>query len=272
MTTTRIHWADLPGSVHRGVTARLGTPIVATETVSAGFNSEIAAKLTTSSGAVFVKGMQSSHPRVWTQQREAEINHHVAGLAPTLLWHLEVGGWSLVAFEHVEARHADYRVVGDLELMVDTLSQLGRTPCPPTELRRAEQRWAAYVDDSGMLARFAGSSLLHTDLNNENVLIRGNQALLVDWAWSTRGAPWIDPALWVIWLVAAGGHSPASAEAWAARIPAWSLGDPTLVNVFAKAQARMWADIAGNDPDPWTAGLNQAAQQWDRFREGSCAF
>ncbi|MFH8380785.1 hypothetical protein ACH4E7_07570 [Kitasatospora sp. NPDC018058] len=152
--------------------------------------------------------------------------------------------------------------------MVDTLSRLGRTPCPPIELRHAEQRWAAYVDDPEVLAQFAGSSLLHTDLSNENVLIRGNQAYLVDWAWATCGAPWIDPALWVIWLIAAGGHSPAAAEAWAARIPAWELGDPALVNVFAKAQARMWADIAGGDPDPWTAGVNQAAQQWTRFREG----
>ncbi|MET8628618.1 phosphotransferase [Kitasatospora sp. NPDC004669] len=119
-----------------------------------------------------------------------------------------------------------------------------------------------------MLSRFAGSCLLHTDLNNENVLIQGDRALLVDWAWATRGAPWIDPALWVIWLIAAGDHSPAAAEAWAARIPAWGLGDPALVNVFAQAQARMWADIAGAHPDPWTAGVNQAAQRWARFREG----
>ncbi|MBO1413507.1 aminoglycoside phosphotransferase [Streptomyces sp. FH025] len=266
MTTTRIHWADLPDSVHRAVAARLGMPVLAAETASAGFNSEIAAKLTTSTGAVFVKGMQLSHPRVWTQRREAEINPYVEGLAPALLWHLEVDDWSLVAFEHVEARHADYRQAGDLELMVDALSRLGRTPCPPIELRRAEQRWAAYVDDPGMLARFAGNSLLHTDLNNENVLIQRGRALLVDWAWATRGAPWIDAALWVIWLIAAGDHSPAEAEAWAARLPAWRLGDPTVVDVFAQAQARMWADIAGDDPDPWTADLNQAAQQWARFR------
>ncbi|MEU9048521.1 MULTISPECIES: aminoglycoside phosphotransferase [unclassified Kitasatospora] len=266
MTTIRIHWADLPDSVHRAVTARLGTPVLAAETVSAGFNSEIAAKLTTSGGAVFVKGMQLNHPRVWTQRRETEINRYVEGLAPELLWHLDIGGWSLVAFEYVEARHADYREVGDLELMVDVLGRLGRTPCPPVGLRRAEQRWAAYVDDPGMPARFAGSSLLHTDLNNENVLVRGDRALLVDWAWPTRGAPWIDPALWVIWLIAAGGHSPAAAEAWAARVPAWETGDTAVVDVFAEAQARMWADIAGDDPDPWTAGLNRAARQWARFR------
>ncbi|MEU9080668.1 aminoglycoside phosphotransferase [Kitasatospora sp. NPDC004745] len=266
MTTIRMHWADLPEAVHRAVAARLGTPILASETVSAGFNSEIAATLTTADSTVFVKGMRLSHPRVWTQRRETEINPYVVGLAPSLLWHLDVDGWSLVAFEHVEARHADYRQAGELELLVGALSRLGRTPCPPIELRRAEQRWAAYVDDPGMPARFAGGSLLHTDLNNENVLVRGGRALLVDWAWATRGAPWIDPALWVIWLIAAGGHSPAAAETWAARVPTWKSGDPTVVDAFARAQARMWTDIAGDDPDPWTAGLNRAAQRWARFR------
>ncbi|MEV7930919.1 hypothetical protein [Kitasatospora sp. NPDC088779] len=122
------------------------------------------------------------------------------------------------------------------------------------------------MDDPEVLSRLAGGYLLHTDLNNENVLIREDHALLVDWAWATRGAPWIDPALWVIWLIAAGGHSPAAAEAWAARVSAWRPGDPAVVDVFAQAQARMWAEIAGDDPDPWTDRLNRAAQLWARFR------
>ncbi|MFI6155774.1 aminoglycoside phosphotransferase [Kitasatospora sp. NPDC051170] len=266
MTTTRIHWADLPEAVHQAVSVRLGGPIRRAETVSAGFNSEIAVRLATDEGSVFVKGLRLSHPRVWTQQREAEINPSLHGLAPTVLWHMEVEGWSLLAFEHIRARHADYKAAGDLESMVDVLTRLGRVPCPGIELRQAEQRWAAYVDEPGTAARFAGDALLHTDLNNENVLVQGERAVLVDWAWATRGAAWIDPALWVIWLIAAGGHSPASAEGWAARVPAWGLGDPALLEIFAKAQARMWADIAGSEPDPWTASLSRAARRWARFR------
>ncbi|MFJ7276294.1 aminoglycoside phosphotransferase [Kitasatospora sp. NPDC098663] len=266
MTTTRIHWADLPESVRLAVAARLGARVLTAETISAGFNSEIAVELTTTEGRAFIKGMQLSHPRVWTQRREAAVNPYLQGLAPRVLWHAEVDGWSLLAFEYIEGRHADYRDAGDLELMVDTLSRLGRTPCPPIELRRAEQRWAAYVDEPRMLSRFRGDALLHTDLNTENVLVHGGGVLLVDWAWATCGASWIDPALWVIWLIAAGGHRPAAAEAWAARVPSWSTADPTVVDVFAQAQARMWAEIAGDDPDPWTDGLNRAAQLWARFR------
>ncbi|MEU3574187.1 aminoglycoside phosphotransferase [Kitasatospora sp. NPDC036755] len=266
MTTTRASWADLDGSVRLAVAARLEGPILAAEPVPTGFNSEIAVRLVTTEGSVFVKGLRLGHPRVWTQRREAEVNAFLPGIAPKMLWHLEVDGWSLVAFEHVEGRHADYGAAEDLELMVDVLSRLGRTPCPPIELRRAEQQWALYVDDPTVPARFAGDALVHTDLNNENVLIPQDRAFLVDWAWATRGAPWIDPALWVIWLIAAGDHSPAAAEAWAAGVPAWETGDPRVMDVFAQAQARMWADIAGADPDPWTAGLNQAAQRWASFR------
>ncbi|MFD7908463.1 aminoglycoside phosphotransferase [Kitasatospora sp. NPDC059722] len=267
MPTTRIHWGDLPAAVHKAVEIELGTPVLSAVTVGSGRNSEIAVKLTTAEGNAFVKGMQQSHRWAWTQRREVAISPFLEGLAPKLLWHLEAHGWSLIAFEHVKAPHADYRAAGDLELMVDSLSRLVSTPCPPIELRRAEQRWAAFVDDPEMLSRFAGASLLHTDLNNENVLIRGDRALLVDWAWATCGAPWIDPALWVIWLIAAGGHSPAEAEAWAARVPGWTTVDPKVLDVFAQAQSRMWADIAGDDPDSWTAGLNQAARQWACYRK-----
>ncbi|MGA5816548.1 hypothetical protein ACPC54_01600 [Kitasatospora sp. NPDC094028] len=70
----------------------------------------------------------------------------------------------------------------------------------------------------------------------------------------------------MVWLIAAGGHSPAEAEAWAARVPAWRSGDPATVDAFARAQARMWAGIAGDGPDAWTARLWRAAQRWDRFR------
>ncbi len=51
-----------------------------------------------------------------------------------------------------------------------------------------------------------------------NVLI-ASDARLVDWAWPTRAAPWIDPACWIVWLIAS-GHNPADAETSAASVPA----------------------------------------------------
>ena len=38
--------------------------------------------------------------------------------------------------------------------------------------------------------------------------------------WPTRGAAWIDPACWIVWLVFA-GHVPREAEQRAIKVPAW---------------------------------------------------
>ncbi|MFD7591586.1 hypothetical protein ACFV6D_00950 [Kitasatospora sp. NPDC059812] len=78
MTTTRLHWADLPGSVHRAVTARLGTPVLAAQTVSAGFNSKIAAKLSTARGAVFA--FAQAQARMWAEIAGDDPDPWTAGL------------------------------------------------------------------------------------------------------------------------------------------------------------------------------------------------
>jgi hypothetical protein len=56
-----------------------------------------------------------------------------------------------------------------------------------------EQPWTGLADDTD-LALLAGDHLLHTDLNPDNILISDGRAWLVDWAWTTLGAAWIDPA------------------------------------------------------------------------------
>jgi thiamine kinase-like enzyme len=65
------------------------------------------------------------------------------------------------------------------------------TPPEGVSLRRAEQRLAHYVASPGVADHFAGDTLLHTDLNPHNLLI-ADRAYLVDWAWATRGAAWLD--------------------------------------------------------------------------------
>ncbi|WP_267897169.1 phosphotransferase [Streptomyces albireticuli] len=107
--------------------------------------------------------------------------------------------------------------------------------------------------------------MLHTDLNNENVIV-DEQALLVDWGWATRGAPWLDAGYWVIWLVAAGEHPPENAEQWAARIPSWVTAPRHGINAFAHANANMWEEIAGPEPDPWTQRTLDAARRWASHR------
>ncbi|MFE4519774.1 phosphotransferase family protein [Kitasatospora sp. NPDC056783] len=266
MTTSRIPYADLPVVVRRAVEEHTG-PVLSTESEAEGFNSSVAARLTSPTGTYYVKGLRADHPRVWTQAREAEVNPYVRGIAPALVARVESGGWDLLIFEAVDGHHADYRPRSpDLPKVVAVLRRLAEIPCPPIELRRAEQRLARYAARPEDLDQFAGHALLHTDWHHTNVLVTGQGAQLVDWAWATQGAPWLDAAYWVIWLIAF-GHDPTSAEEWASRVPTWQAAPVGGIEAFAVANATMWDEIGGDDPDPWTARMVAAARTWRDYRK-----
>ena len=69
-----------------------------------------------------------------------------------------------------------------LPAVVQVIDRLQQIPCPDLPLKRAEQRWAAYVDDDTDLALLAGTTLLHTHLNALNVLMTADGAWIIDWA------------------------------------------------------------------------------------------
>jgi Ser/Thr protein kinase RdoA (MazF antagonist) len=136
-------------------------------------------------------------------------------------------------------------------------------PCPAIELRDAAQRLDNYAPE---VHAFTGPALLHTDLNHANVIVGADGARIVDWGWATRGAPWLDAAYWVVWLIAS-GHDPADAEQWASKVCTWTTATDAGLDAFADAQAAVWAEIGARDPDdPWTGPLVTAAHDWARFR------
>jgi len=263
----RLQWEDLPAATREAVEARTG-PIYAAATADKGLNSEIAATLDTGAGRIFVKGMNTDHPRAWTQDREATINPFVAPLAPRLFWQIDDGTWDLLGFEHLDGRPADYRPQSDdLPLVAEAIITLSGVRAPvDLELKHIEQRLADYIDDPADAGLLRGETLLHTDWHPDNVLIVDNAARVVDWAWPTRGAAWIDAACWVVWLTSA-GHTPADAEQWAAKTPSWSTAPRRALDVFATAQERLWAGIAADAPDiAWIQDLAAAASRWAAYR------
>ncbi|MEV5603261.1 aminoglycoside phosphotransferase [Streptomyces sp. NPDC052299] len=272
MATTRIGLDQMPPAARTAVEEHTG-PLRTVEEATDGFNSEIAARVTSATGTWHIKGLRSDHPRAWTQRREAAIAPFLTGLAPALRWHVESEGWDLLGFEALTGHHADYAPGSpDLPEAVSLLRRLGEAPCPGIELRQAEQRLERYAAQPDDLRFFAGPHLLHTDLNNTNVLVdddapAGDRARLVDWAWVTRGAVWLDTGYWVIWLIAS-GHTPASAERWAAEIPSWHLAPAEGITAFAAAGAKLWSGIATADPSPWTRRLAAAAAAWHALRPG----
>jgi hypothetical protein len=256
----------LPPCLVTGIEAHTG-PIRDVVSVSAGYNSQIAARMRCDKGVYFVKGLQSKHKRAWTQRKEAEINPYLDGLSPALLGHISDCGWELLIFEAVEGHHPDFAPgSADLPVVAGLLSRLSRTPCPSLGLRPMEERLRGYVANPSDADLFSGEALVHTDPNGTNVIVAGSSAKLVDWAWASRGAAWVDAGYWALWLMAAGDHNPASAERWASEVPAWRQASPEALTAFAQAKANYWDQVAGDAAGTFTASVRDAAQQWVRYR------
>jgi hypothetical protein len=264
VAVTRVHWEDLPADTRQAVEKHTG-PVLQAVTVSEGLNSAVAAVLTTETGQVFAKGLRADYPRRWTQDMEALINPYVAALAPRLLWRVQ-DEWDMLGFELVKGGHADYAPGSpDFLAVASLMAVLGGIRCPDEPVKHAPHRWRGYVDAPGDLGWLDGDRLLHTDWSPSNVLITGGRGLLVDWAWPTRGAGWIDPACLIIRLIAA-GHTPPSAESVVHDVPAWQGAASEGLAVFAGACARMWQEIADAGPADWTKRMARAAHQWQRHR------
>jgi hypothetical protein len=264
--TERTDWAELSEPVRLAITARTG-PVLSAETASRGLNSVIAMSLRTATSMVFVKGLRTGHPGVVTQHREAMINPHVLAVSPRLRWHIDdVDGWNLLGFDHIPGRHADYTPGSpDLPKVIAAMRRLGQIPCPDLPIKQADKRWADYVDDPTDLEWLRGEALLHTDYNPLTILICDAGAHIIDWAWPTRGAAFIDPACLVLRLIAA-GHTPAQAETSVAQVPAWNHASKRAIDVFAVANSRLWWEIATNDPHPWKAHMAAVVDQWAQYR------
>ncbi len=260
-------WQQLPEATRAAVEAVAGR-VLRAEPVDAGFSSHLATVIDTVAGRTFVKGIPVDDREVWTQRREAALGPHVRPLGPALRWQIAADGWDLLGFDYIAGDFADYRIDADLAATAVAMASLARLRCPPEiELNDAVRRWGRYAAP-GEQDMFSGTSLLHTDWNYSNVIITDTGAAqLVDWPWATRGAAWIDPACWIVWLIFA-GRNPTEAEHWAARVPAWHTASGSRLRAFSAALAGEWADTAHRRPNVWTHGLRDAARCWAQHRRG----
>lgn len=264
----RIQWDELPGTLKEAISAHTG-PVTAGHAVTAGQNSPLAAIAETVSGAVFVKGLPSDHPRVKTQAREAAAAPLVSAISPALLWHFDEVGWNVLGYEYVPGRHANYGPGSpDLDLIIGLMQALAAVEVPKEHgpMKYADDRWKPYVDNPDDARLFAGTTLTHTDWMPDNVLITPGGARLIDWAWPTLGAAWTDPAYWLLRLMAR-GHTAREAEALAARLPAYASADPAHVDVFARANVRVWDEILESNQHPWVKRMAHAARTWAAYRD-----
>lgn len=266
--TRNATWANLPTPVREDVLAKTGN-VTHFDEAPTGNHAEIAGTLHTTRGRVFVKGARKQSTdkdgaEVWSLRNEAAINPHVQPYAPRLLWQVEAGGWLLLGFEQINGRHADYTPGSpDLEVLAKTIDALQGMRCPDVVVLRVERRYTTLYED---VSAMAGDALLHCDLNSTNTLITDDgRAFVVDWAFASRGAPWMELGFIVPWLLKA-GHAPVDAEAWLSRFPAWADADPEHIDLFASLLAQQWSRRAVDGAASWISEYAGLVQKWANHR------
>ncbi|WP_344478702.1 phosphotransferase [Nonomuraea monospora] len=249
-----IDWDGLPYGLQRAVREHTGR--VTGSRPDKGQRSDFNATLETASGLVFAKG--AYQPLFAASLRnEAATVAWVSRIAPRLLWRIDVEGWVMLGFEHVNGRHADYRPGSpDLPLLANAVAQLSKVPLPDHVSKGVERHF-------GGLGAMVGNRLLHTDLHQENVLISGDRAVLVDWAWACKGAAWVEPAMAAFRLMVA-GHSIDEAEDWGRGLATWQ--DGTVLDKFVIANYRSWRQAADHDPRDWKLRAADMAHRWSLHR------
>ncbi|MFI1988404.1 phosphotransferase family protein [Actinoplanes sp. NPDC020271] len=106
-TAVRPDWSDLPESVRKVITARLGSAVSAARSAGGGFTRAFAAVLETEAGtSAFVKAAPLSDPASQWYAREAAVT---ATLPPEVtaarpLWTLTDSGWFVLALKTIDGR------------------------------------------------------------------------------------------------------------------------------------------------------------------------
>ncbi|MCO5994184.1 aminoglycoside phosphotransferase family protein [Actinoallomurus rhizosphaericola] len=290
----RHEWDALPDDVRSAVEQQCGGQVIKAEMPELGCSSEFSATLHLDGGRIFCKGIRADHPAAWMHGNEAAVNPLLpVGLAPRLLWQLAVDGWLMLGFEHAAGRHPDLTPSSpDLAAIAEAITALRQLTPSAAPNRSLAARWARlpvwrqYAQDppadldpweAEHLPRLVeleatapelvdGDALLHTDLQPGNLLIEDGAVMVIDWAWASRGAAWVDPAFMVIRLMAA-GHSPQSAEVWASQIPAWREAPAAAVTAFAATVLGLWGHKTRSAAArPHSAKLTAVARNWARHR------
>jgi hypothetical protein len=240
-------------------------PILEAARTPRGYTSDYTGIIRAVSGRVFVKAVRDPGRLASSLEREAAINPAVQHISPALRWQARGRGWLALGFQHAPGMHARFAPGSpDLPAVVHAIERISRITLPPAAQDWRESRYDRYA--SGTTGLFAGGTLLHGDINPDNLLVGPDgDVTIVDWSWPTHGAAFIDPACLVVQLIAA-GHTPAQAEDWAARCTAWREADPAAVDAFAAATVRMYQRFEQLDPEPWRKAMTAAAAGWAERR------
>ncbi|MFJ1709501.1 phosphotransferase family protein [Kitasatospora sp. NPDC088346] len=302
-------WGDLPPAVTAEVEARVGAPLAAVDYPSGGFTPGLAARAAFADGSrAFLKGIPTGDGTAGMYRAEAAVGALLPeSVAPALLWSVETGDWLVLSFEDLSGGAPDLSPgAAGVGPALDVVGELARTltPCPLPDAKPFEELarelagnwtrllgnspadvgsdgWAAehardlvaLDDPAALVEATAGGTLLHCDLRADNMLLNADgRVKAIDWAWTARGAAWVDAAFFLPQLILA-GHTPAEAERLLVeRVPAWRAAPEAGVLGFAVALTGYWSWHARSGPGgalgAYRGRAAGAGREWIAHRAG----
>jgi hypothetical protein len=245
----RVAWEAVPAGVRSAVEQVCGSAVVEARTQPGGFSPGVAARVVCADGArYFVKAVSAEVNRrsveIHRQERDVLTALEPVILAgdlpvPRLRGSADLDSWIALILDDVDGRHpAEPWRPGELGRVVTALDRLAEalTPAPIavpaiadqyarafTGWRRLAQSrqqdgldsWSrAHLDDLAALeatwaAQTAGDTLLHTDVRADNILLTGENVVIVDWPHACRGAAFVDHVFFAPSVAMQGGPEPA---------------------------------------------------------------
>ncbi|HKE50498.1 MAG TPA: aminoglycoside phosphotransferase family protein [Actinomycetes bacterium] len=305
----RIRWTELPESVRAWVESTLGAPVDSAVNQVGGFSPGVAARLTTADGSrAFLKavGVELNPDSVGLHRRELAAMSALPAMpqAPALVAGYDSGDWVGLLMEDIPGRkpalpwiRSELRQV--LDTVADVSDQLTPSPWPDAPvtvdyLTRAFVHWrtlaaeppsdldpfwlarlgelAVLEQDAAQVVR--GDSLIHLDVRADNVLLTERDgAVLVDWAWASTGAPWVDVVLLLLNVALYGPHSVAELDEIVADHPLSRDIDPWLITLVVLGMTGLLESRSRDEPPPglptiraWQRHAARGAGRWLRHR------
>lgn len=244
----RIEWDEVAADVRRAVEAQLGAAVVEAHNQSGGFSPGLAARCVLADGRrAFVKAVSpEQNPQACEiHRREARVAAQLpADLpVPRLIAVVDDGHWVALAFEEIAGvQPAEPWTHDQLALVLPALRHFAErvTPTPAPGLETLAERYGSVFRgwrdlaggradptsygpevgrrlerlaelESGWVEAATGSTLLHTDLRADNLLVTATgEVVLVDWPWACTGAAFVDLVLLLPSVGLGGGPDPAA--------------------------------------------------------------
>ncbi|MFX0574380.1 phosphotransferase family protein [Nocardia nepalensis] len=295
---SRLDWGCLPPRVRGGIEDVVGARVIAAQSKPGGFSPGLAARLRLSDGRrVFAKAMSDSPnptgPRLL--RREAEVLDGLPAGLPVAypIGHYDDGDWVALLLSDIDGDTpvlpwrpqelnrvlAAVHTLGEAltpspipaptvaELLVNDFAQWRALTERPSAVERLPDWVGDHLDllaalEHGWADAAAGHTLLHMDLRADNVLLTGEQVVIVDWPHAAIGANWIDPMCMVPSIAMQDGGDP---ETLWQRLPYTRTIDRRSVNAVLAALTGFFLVNSLKPPPPGLPRLREFQRRQGEF-------